>query len=103
MSDAIDERKVREACPSHTAPIHVCPDTGMDVVDRTGLTPVYFVQSVPERGWNRGEVHGLKPANAKIVIANGLGMPLKKASAPAPDKGESKKADKKDEGDKKAA
>lgn len=76
MATNNDEKLLREGCPKATVPMRIDPETGVAVVARTGLAPVYFIKSVPERGWNRGEVHGLSAANAKLNLANGNGMEL---------------------------
>lgn len=70
------EKDLRSLCPKSTAQMAVDSATGMRVVARTGLVPAYFLQTVHERGWNAGEVHGLRPIDAVIAVKNGFAMEL---------------------------
>lgn len=86
------EKALRDRCPKADYPMRIDHETGIAVVAHTGLCPVYFIKSVPERGWNAGEVHGLSPANAALNLKNGNGMELVGASDQVGRKAEKKVA-----------
>lgn len=71
-----DKKALIVKCPSASHPMRKDEDTGVWVNIHTGLAPVFMLESIPERGWNRGEVHGMLAGNAKQVIDKGLGMAL---------------------------
>jgi hypothetical protein len=77
------EKDIAARCPKTTHEMAVHPETGLKVVAKTGLVPVYILKSVPERGWTRGKVHGLRPKDAVITIKNGFGMELKEGEVKA--------------------
>lgn len=50
-----------------------CPNTGLKILKSTRLVPVYMVKPIPELGFMAGEVRGVLPANAAVMIKGGYG------------------------------
>ena len=73
---AMTEKELRAACPKATHLMALDSEYGIHIVPATGLAPIYMLQSIPERGFNAGEVHGMFPHIAKQVVAKGYGMEL---------------------------
>ena len=69
-------KDIRSECPKADHEMVIHAETGLPVVRETGLVPIFFLSSVPERGWNRGEVAGVLPHTAVVVLKNNHGMQL---------------------------
>lgn len=50
-----------------------CPTTGLKILKATRLTPVYMTKPIPELGFMAGEVRGVLPNNAAMMIKGGYG------------------------------
>lgn len=68
------EKELRDSCPHAKYVMRVDPETGIHVVSRTGLAPMYFLRSAGP--YNAGEVYGLLPVHAKVNLANGNAMEI---------------------------
>lgn len=73
---AKDPKELRKECPKANREMVLDAETGIAKVKATGLVPIFFLQSIPERGWFAGEVTGVLPINAKQIIAKEIGMEL---------------------------
>ena len=72
-----DPKILKARCPKARAEGMILDEeTGLAKMAHTKLVPIFVLSSVPERGWNAGEVHGMLPIAAKQMLTKELGMEL---------------------------
>lgn len=54
-------------------------ESNLYVVAKTGFVPMIIQRTIVEKGWSKGEIVGIKPADAKWCMDKGVAIPTEAA------------------------